>query len=105
MDFIYDSSKTAVGNILLFLDSESLGRIHQTSEPVDIRLKMVRLHMWCYSKRTNSDSRQWQTDMLEAADTQSKLYVYANKSSSSAHFAPLIFANGYSVKLLASGNI
>ena len=46
VDFIYDS-KTAVGPILLFLglDGESLGRVHQTSQTVDIRLNTVLLHI------------------------------------------------------------
>ena len=47
VDFIYFSSKTIVGSILLFLglDGESLGRVHQTSQTVDIRLITFLLHI------------------------------------------------------------
>ena len=38
VDFIYTSAKTDVGNILRFLDRQSLGCIYQTSESVNDRL-------------------------------------------------------------------
>ena len=62
VDFIYTSAKTAGGNILLFLDSQSLGRIHQTSRSVDNRWKTVRLKMLIQANQPRQ-----QTDTLEAA--------------------------------------
>ena len=53
VDFIYASSKTAVGPILLFLglSGESLEHVFQTSKTVDSRLFTVLLHVLHFCKR------------------------------------------------------